>query len=124
MKELGSCKNEVECKSFCDNKDNITLCVNFAEKNGIMSKDDATQARKFAKMGDSPGGCKSQGECESYCNDVAHLDQCLDFASKNGLIDSKDLGEAKKSCRSFKKLAVNCRVGVKINRNVNLSATI
>ncbi|MEK7629739.1 MAG: hypothetical protein AAB394_04495 [Patescibacteria group bacterium] len=112
VKELGSCKNEVECKSFCDNKDNITLCVNFAEKNGIMSKDDATQARKFAKMGDGPGGCKSQGECESYCNDVAHLDQCLDFASKNGLIDSKDLGEAKKVAEVLKaggKLPGGCK---------------
>lgn len=110
--ELNNCKNEADCKSFCDNKANITACVNFAEKNGLMTKDDATQARKFAKMGDGPGGCKSQGECESYCNDVARLDQCLDFASKNGLVDAKELGEAKKVAEVLKnggKLPGGCK---------------
>ncbi|MDP3764085.1 MAG: hypothetical protein Q8Q95_00485 [bacterium] len=102
VKELGSCKNEAECKTFCDNKDNITSCVNFAEKNGLMSAEDANQARKFAKIGAGPGGCKSQNECESYCEDISRIDTCLDFASKNGFISAEELAEAQKVAQALK----------------------
>lgn len=110
--ELGSCKNEGECKSFCDDKNNITACVNFAEKKGFMSAEDAAQARKFAKIGTGPGGCKNQGECSNYCEDIAHIDSCLDFASKNGFISQGELAEAQKVSAALKsgaKLPGGCK---------------
>lgn len=94
--ELGNCKSETECASFCDNKNNITACVNYAEKNGMISAKDAAEARKFAKIGAGPGGCKTQAECASYCDSTANLDACLSFASQNGLIDAAELQEAQK----------------------------
>lgn len=95
--ELGSCANESECKTFCDDPDNITACVDFAERNGLMSDEEVSKARKFIKVGArGPGGCRGENECEAYCEDIAHIDECLAFAEDNGFIDEGELIEAKK----------------------------
>lgn len=102
VSELGGCGNETDCRSFCDDESHMVVCVNFAEKNGLMSAEDAAQARKFAKIGAGPGGCQNQKECQLYCDDVGHIDACLDFASKNGFIGAAELAEAQKVAQALK----------------------
>ena len=102
VSELGSCGNEADCRSFCDDENNISVCVNFAEKNGLMPAEEAAKARKFVQIGNKPGGCKNQKECESYCEDIDHIDACLDFASKNGFIGAEELAEAQKVAQALK----------------------
>lgn len=112
VKELGNCRNEEECRSFCDVKDNIIPCVNFAEKQGLMTKEDAAYAKKFAQIGSGPGGCKNQKDCESYCDNVQNIDSCLSFASQNNLMSARELAEAQKVAQALKsgaKLPGSCR---------------
>lgn len=92
--ELGNCGNKEDCKVFCDNPSNMTVCVNFAEKNNLMSKDEATRAKKFQEIGTGPGGCKTKDSCEAYCNDVGKIDECLTFAKENNLMSESELKEA------------------------------
>src|SRR3989344_5309552 len=87
VSELGSCASEQEWSSYGDNPDNIESCFNFAEKNGMISQQEAAEARKvmpFLKRGETPGKCKSQKECDAYCDDDSHLNECIDFAVKAG----------------------------------------
>ena len=100
--ELGNCKSQAECASFCDNENNITSCVNYAERNGMMSAQDAAEARKFAKIGSGPGGCKSKSACATYCDNIDNIDSCLQFAVQNGFVNDEELAEAKKVAEALK----------------------
>lgn len=95
--ELGGCENEAGCKSYCDNPDNTEACLDFAQKNNLMSDEEIAQAKKFLATGEKgPGGCKGKDECEQYCNDMSHMDECISYAEKNGLMSASELEEAKK----------------------------
>ena len=82
MEELGNCQNETECKTYCDKEDNISLCVDFAEKHNLMSEEEVSKAKAFAKSKNRPGNCKNEKECEVYCEDINNIDSCLSFAEK------------------------------------------
>jgi len=101
IKELGNCKDKISCRNFCDVKENMIPCVNFAEQQGLISKEEAKRAKQFARMGEGPAGCKSKEECEAYCDDTAHIEECLDFAEKNGLISPDELEEGRKVAKAL-----------------------
>ena len=94
--ELGNCGDEAECRKYCDNSGNITACLAVAEKYDLMSKEELTEAKKFAEIGSGPGGCTDKAVCESYCEDANHIDECVTFAEANGLMSAEELTEAKK----------------------------
>lgn len=95
--ELGNCKSETDCRSYCDKPENIPACLNFAEKNNLMAKGEIETARKFvATRNKGPGGCTSKDSCETYCNDISHIDECVSFAEDNSMIPEEELKEAKK----------------------------
>ena len=102
VEELGSCQNETECRAYCDKEENITPCVDFAEKHNLMSKEEISKARAFAKSKNRPGDCKNETECEAYCEDIKNIDLCLSFAEKNGFIDEKELKEAQQVAKALK----------------------
>lgn len=96
VKELGNCENQTACKAYCDKPENTSVCVGFAEKNNLMSKEEIDTAKKFIAAGEvGPGGCTNKDSCETYCNDMSHIDACISFAEKNGLMSAQDLAEAK-----------------------------
>ncbi len=104
VKELGDCKDESACKSYCDNSENTKSCVNFAEKNNLMSKEEIALAKKFMAVGNKgPGGCNGKDECNNFCNDIAHINECVAFAEKNNLMSSGELEEAKMIQAAIKK---------------------
>ncbi|HEY4499775.1 MAG TPA: hypothetical protein VJH70_01390 [Candidatus Paceibacterota bacterium] len=97
--ELGSCKNEDDCRVYCDKPGNLEKCIVFAESHSLMNGEEAAKARKFKESlnsGGTPGGCNSQATCESYCNDVSRIDECVAFGEKNGFLKGKELEDAKK----------------------------
>lgn len=97
VKELGNCKNEAECRAYCDKPQNIEQCLDFAEENGLIPEDELEMARKFEKAGfEGPGDCTSQASCENYCNDIVNIDECLAFAEENDIMPPDELEEAKK----------------------------
>ena len=82
----GGCKGKEECEAFCDDVSHMMECVDFAERAGMMSPEDAARARKMAEMGVSggPGGCKGEEECRAFCDDPANMETCLNFAVQIG----------------------------------------
>jgi len=95
IQELGNCENETACRAFCEKHENIIPCINFAEKQGLVSPDEAKKAKAFAKSGEGPGNCKTQKECEEYCANPGHQDACLTFAAEHGLISEKEYQDAR-----------------------------
>ncbi len=95
--ELGNCKNETDCRVYCDKPGNLRACLNFAKKNNLMSPEEIEMAEKFSEAGGKgPGGCVTEDTCKEYCNDISHINECISFAEKNNLIPANELEEAKK----------------------------
>ena len=92
--ELGNCESKMECKQYCDIPENREPCLSFAEKNGLMSREEAAIARKLGNE-TGPGGCRGQ-ECETYCEDESNAEECIAFAEKHDLIPKEELEIAKK----------------------------
>lgn len=115
--ELGNCKNESECRAYCENRDDINVvkaCVAFAEKYNLISKEELDIIKKLLEFGytKGPGGCKDQKQCEAYCEDTAHINECLVFAEKLNLLPPDQLAEAKKVADALKtgaKLPGGCK---------------
>ena len=87
--ELGNCENKEACKTYCDNPDNIRVCVAFAEKHGLMNRGEAERAKKLADLGSGPGGCRGKDQCEQFCSNTNNMEVCLEFAEKHGFLDQK-----------------------------------
>lgn len=94
--ELGNCQDKESCKAYCDNSLHLDACMDFAEKNNLMSKKDIDSAKKFINAGEKgPGGCTGKDSCQSYCDDINHIDECVAYAEKTGILSEQDLQEAK-----------------------------
>ena len=102
VKELGGCGSQSECHAYCEIPANGEACINFAEKNGLMSQEEILTARKFfAAGGVGPGGCTTKNSCESYCDNIANIKECVAFAESSGMMSGKDLEEAKMVIRAL-----------------------
>jgi hypothetical protein len=95
--ELRNCQNEKDCRIYCDKPENVTACLDFAQKNNLMSEKEIEMAEKFlAAGGKGPGSCTDAKSCEEYCDDISHIDECISFTEENNLIPAEELEEAKK----------------------------
>lgn len=83
----GKCQTKNDCKVYCDDSNHFEECITFAEKTGLVSKEDAEMAKKAG--GNGPGNCKNKIECMAYCNNQAHADECANFAIQRDLVDEK-----------------------------------
>ncbi len=104
VEELSGCKNETDCRSYCDKPANLSACLDFAEKNNLMSEEEIRIAKNFVAAGaKGPGGCNGKEECEAFCDDIANIDECVSFAEKNNLMPPEELEEAKKVKAAIKR---------------------
>jgi hypothetical protein len=102
--ELGNCKDQADCKIYCDDSANTEACINYAEKKNLMSEEDLRVAKKFVAGGSKgPGSCKGKKECQAYCEDKNHIDECVSYAETNGLMKGEELQKAKKVQSAIKK---------------------
>lgn len=88
IKELGSCKNFDDCKTYCNKDENIPKCLRFDIKN-LYSEKDAQAAERLLNLMDEsglPGKCKGAVECFSYCESAANTDECWDYAKRHNLV--------------------------------------
>jgi|SRR3989344_860349 len=90
----GGCTTKESCDAYCGDDTHTTECVDFAEKAGFMTKEDAEIVRKTGGKG--PGNCKSREACDNYCKDEAHIDECIDFAVRAGFITAEEAAMARK----------------------------
>ncbi len=97
VSDLGGCKNETECRSYCDNANRATECFAFAKKYNLISDEEAKEtADKFLNVRNGPGGCNSGASCEEYCSSIDRLDECIAFAEETGYYSGDELAEARK----------------------------
>ncbi len=98
IKELGNCKNQGNCRAYCNDPANMAVCAQFAYQHGMIDEGDLNNAKQYGTMlqNGGPGGCTTQASCISYCNDTSHLTECLTFAKDHKLIEVKDLEKAQK----------------------------
>ncbi len=89
----GGCKGKSECEAYCNDTAHFEECVVFAEKAGMISKEDAELARKT--KGKGPGGCKSKAECETFCQLPDNQEVCISFAKEHGFVEEAGQIEAK-----------------------------
>lgn len=99
----GGCKNKNECEVYCNDTANFEECVVFAEKAGMISKEDAELARKT--KGKGPGDCKSKTECEAFCQIPKNQEVCISFAKEHGFMEEAGQIEAKISGEIESKMA-------------------
>jgi len=106
IKELGNCTSKQECKTYCDKKENMLSCVNFAEQNGLMSKEKADISKKIIPdliNNQTPGGCKTPEDCKEYCQgNTEHIEECVSFAKRNDILPKEELAEAEKILNALK----------------------
>ena len=110
--ELGGCENQLECRTYCDDLDNINECLDFAQVHNLLSDEEIAHARQFENLDTRPGDCRSQQDCELYCEDIQNIDECLAFAEEHDLIDENELAEARlvaQALREGAQLPGNCR---------------
>lgn len=87
----GGCTTKESCKTYCDDSAHVLECVGFAEKAGLISKENAEMAKKTGGKG--PGNCNSKNSCETYCNQKENQQICFDFAKEHGLISEEELSK-------------------------------
>jgi hypothetical protein len=96
--ELGFCQDKASCRSFCDQQKNKETCLDFAQKNNLMSEDEVEKAKRFLAIGEKgPGNCEGAKECEAFCSNSDHIEECITFAEENNLIPPEELAQARKA---------------------------
>lgn len=102
--ELGNCQDKQACRDYCNQLANVSACVDFAKKQGMISEDQAQSAKKYGNIikNGGPGGCEDEKSCRNYCSDMSHLEECLIFAEKNGLASVDELKEMKQIAQALK----------------------
>ena len=95
---LGNCENKETCGLYCDEEENMSVCLDYAEQHQLMPEKDIEMGRKMIEIGEKsgPGGCKSHEECKTYCDNINNIRECITFAQENDLMDEKEIEESKK----------------------------
>lgn len=112
IKELGDCQDEASCRAFCDNSENISACVSFAQKHSLISKEEAKKIKTVDNIKNGPGGCRGKEQCAAFCDNPDNMSVCLDFAEKNNLMSQDELKEARQIAQALKQgaqLPGNCK---------------
>ncbi len=89
----GGCKTPDECRTFCNNINNLDACVKFAQSQGVKTKEveEGSKILTYIKNGGQlPGGCASKDNCQTYCGDFSHAKECYEFSQKAGIQQSSD----------------------------------
>ncbi|MCL5016408.1 MAG: hypothetical protein M1312_02240 [Patescibacteria group bacterium] len=92
ISELGNCSSQSACQTYCSDTSHMRACIQFAEKQGIVSSAEASKEKAFADVlskGGGPGGCTSPDSCNTYCSDINHLQACMSFAQSHGLSNNQ-----------------------------------
>ncbi|OGI71171.1 hypothetical protein A3B84_01405 [Candidatus Nomurabacteria bacterium RIFCSPHIGHO2_02_FULL_35_13] len=101
-----SCKNKKECDIFCDNPDNMNVCIAFGEAAGFLKGKDLEDAKKMIsaiEKGAIPPPCKGKEACDAYCSQPDNMEVCMTFAQAAGFMSPKEAEESQKVLSAIKK---------------------
>jgi hypothetical protein len=96
----GGCTDKAACENYCKVDAHFTECIDFADKAGLIPKEDLDMARKTGGKG--PGDCKSGTECAAYCDNADHATECANFAVEKGLVSTEDAAKIKDGSSQIK----------------------
>jgi len=103
--DLGNCKDKNDCMAFCNDSANMSSCISYGEKTGLITAEEARLSKKVVekiKAGTMPGNCKTKDECESFCQgSVSNLEECLSLASDIGMSDAS-IDEGRRVLKALK----------------------
>lgn len=91
----GGCQSEDQCRNYCDDPAHMQECVEFAEREGLIPKEEAARIKRMGPP-EGPGGCRGKEACDAYCSDPANELACIDFAEQNGFISPQEAEIARK----------------------------
>ncbi|MEK7620432.1 MAG: hypothetical protein AAB413_04325, partial [Patescibacteria group bacterium] len=85
----GGCTSQETCDAYCGDEANIEECLNFAVSAGMMTAEEAEQAREMGSKGKpedfvGPGGCNSEESCRAYCEQEVNREECDSFFGDSG----------------------------------------
>jgi hypothetical protein len=87
----GGCQTPQECKTYCDNPENMEECIKFSEKMGLMKPAEAGVIRMLGPEGPGgPGGCIGREECKKYCMEPEHTEECINFFLEEKIMIPED----------------------------------
>ncbi len=98
--DLGNCSSVSDCRNYCNDPQNQSACLAFAEQNHLMTQAQVQRAQQFLSLvqsGQTPGHCDSAQSCRTYCGDSAHAAECLNFAEQAGFITAAQANLIKQS---------------------------
>ena len=98
----GGCRDEASCRAYCQDPQSAETCLNFAAKQGGLSREQAERkieeikkAREYDASRDEslhnsgeqnfqggPGGCNSAQQCGEYCSNSERREECSAFIRK------------------------------------------
>ena len=96
----GGCKDEVTCRNYCENINNLGECVDFVEKFDLATLEEIQDMRQLVAAQEAgvplPGDCTTEESCLEYCEAPSHTVECVNFAVAAGYITEDDAAQAKK----------------------------
>ena len=95
----GGCRGADKCDAYCGDSAHINECITFAEKNGLMSSSELSEAKKVQAAivkGIKPPACGGKKSCEVYCSLSEHMEECINFSIEAGIMDPQKQEESKK----------------------------
>ena len=100
------CKNKKECDVYCDNPDNMNVCVAFGEAAGFLKGKDLEDAKKMIsaiEKGAIPPPCKGKEACDIYCSQPDNMEACMIFAQAAGFMSPQEAKESEQVLNAIKK---------------------
>ncbi|MDP2676210.1 MAG: hypothetical protein Q8O83_00800 [bacterium] len=91
----GACKSKDECESYCNADEHFEECIAFAERHGLIPKEERAHIEAFRRSGGrGPGGCVGR-QCEAYCENPQNQKTCFEWARDNGVLSESDVRRMK-----------------------------
>ena len=100
------CKNKKECDIYCDNPNNMKVCVAFGEAAGFLKGEDLKDAKKMISAIDKgaiPPPCKGKEACDIYCSQPDNMEACMTFAQAAGFMSPEEAEGSQKVLKAIKK---------------------
>ncbi len=94
------CGSKKACDAYCENPNNMKVCIAFGEEAGFIKGKDLEDAKKMMTAIDKgaiPLPCKGKEACDAYCSQPENVEACIKFAEAAGFMTEKDAEMMKKT---------------------------
>lgn len=82
------CRNDEECRIYCDKEENKQQCMDFNVAAGFMTQEEAEIMKKTGGKG--PGGCRGEQECKAFCDNPSNAKECIQFGVMMGDVSQEE----------------------------------